>query len=42
VQKRTDPIVPIEDGRRALAVALEILSQIEEHARKVKLEAAPG
>jgi predicted dehydrogenase len=34
---RQAPPVPLEDGRRALAVALEVTSQIEEHARKLNL-----
>lgn len=37
VQKRTEPVVPIEEGRRALAVALEILAQIQEHTAKLNL-----
>ena len=39
VRTRSKPIVPLEDGRRALAVALDILSAIREHGRKVNLEA---
>jgi predicted dehydrogenase len=35
VRTRNNPIVPLEDGRRALAVALEILAQIQQHALKV-------
>jgi len=34
VRRRTPPVVTLEDGRRALAVALEILSSIREHARR--------
>jgi predicted dehydrogenase len=37
VRRRTPPVVPLEDGRRALAVALEILSSIREHARRARL-----
>jgi predicted dehydrogenase len=37
VRRRTRPVVPLEDGRRALAVALNILSSIEEHSRRAKL-----
>jgi predicted dehydrogenase len=39
VRTRKPPIVPLEDGRRALAAALEILAAIREHGRKVNLEA---
>jgi predicted dehydrogenase len=37
VHSRKAPPVPLEDGRRALAVALEVLSQIEAHASKLNL-----
>jgi predicted dehydrogenase len=37
VRTRQRPLVPLEDGRRALEVALSILEQIEGHARKLKL-----
>jgi predicted dehydrogenase len=37
VRSRKAPPVPLEDGRRALAVALEVLSQIEAHAHKLNL-----
>jgi predicted dehydrogenase len=37
VRTRNRPVVPLEDGRRALAVALEILSQIQKHTSKLKL-----
>jgi len=36
VRTRSTPVVSLEDGRRALAVALEILEVIREHSRKVK------
>jgi predicted dehydrogenase len=36
VRTRGEPVVSLEDGRRALAVALEILEVIREHSRKVK------
>jgi len=39
VRHRTRPQVPLEDGRRALAVALDVLKEITEHSRKVGLEA---
>jgi len=37
VRSRSTPVVDLEDGRRALAVALEILSAIREHGQKVNL-----
>ena len=37
VRHRTPPQVPLEDGRRALAVALDVLAEIKEHSRKVRL-----
>ena len=39
VRTRSNPVVPLEDGRRALAVALEILSQIQAHSAKLKIGA---
>jgi predicted dehydrogenase len=46
VRARSKPVVPLEDGRRALAVALEILSAVREHSRKIDVEGlhkiAPG
>ena len=39
VQKRSRPLVTLEDGRRALAVALNIDAAIREHGRKVNLDA---
>jgi len=36
-RRLTPPIVTLEDGRRALAVALDILLQIEEHAKRAKI-----
>jgi len=38
VRTRSAPVVSLEDGRRALAVALEILEVIREHSRNVKLD----
>ena len=38
VRTRQTPLVPLEDGRRALAVALDILARIREHGRRVNLE----
>jgi len=38
VRRRAKPLVPLEDGRRALAVALDILAAIAQHSRRVNLE----
>jgi predicted dehydrogenase len=38
VRTRAKPLVSFEDGRRALAVALDIVAAIREHGRKVQLE----
>ena len=38
VRSHNAPVVPLEDGRRALAVALDILAQIREHGRRIDLE----
>ncbi len=38
VQRRRQPTVTLEDGRRALAVALDIIASISEHGKKVGLE----
>jgi predicted dehydrogenase len=35
VRARTMPVVALEDGRRALALALEILAEIGRHAGRV-------
>ena len=37
VRDRSTPVVSLEDGRRALALALEIVSAIRDHAKKVDL-----
>jgi predicted dehydrogenase len=37
VQQRSTPVVPLEEGRRALALALEIVSRIREHGNKIGL-----
>jgi len=37
VRKRSTPMVPLEDGRRALALALDIVGEIREHGKKVGL-----
>jgi predicted dehydrogenase len=38
VQKRSDPLVSLEDGRRALAAALDIVAVIRRHGEKVNLD----
>ena len=38
VQRRSPPAVTLEDGRRALAVALDVVASIREHAKKIDLE----
>jgi len=37
VRQRSVPVVPLEDGRRALALALEIVAAIRDHGKKVDL-----
>jgi predicted dehydrogenase len=37
VQERSEPAVPLEDGRRALALALEIVAAIRQHAQSLNL-----
>jgi predicted dehydrogenase len=37
VRQRSAPVVPLEDGRRALALALDIVGEIREHGKKVGL-----
>ena len=37
VRERSTPVVPISDGRRALALALDIVETIREHGKKVGL-----
>ena len=39
VRERSTPVAPLEDGRRALALALDIVSAIREHGKKVDLAA---
>jgi predicted dehydrogenase len=39
VRQRTTPVVSLEDGRRALAVALEVLDCIAKHSQSVNLGA---
>jgi predicted dehydrogenase len=38
VRRRSKPIVPLEDGHRALSVALDVLAAISEHGKKVNLD----
>jgi predicted dehydrogenase len=38
VQRRSRPTVTLDDGRRALAAALDIVASINEHGRKISLE----
>jgi predicted dehydrogenase len=38
VQRRSSPMVTLEEGRRALAVALDIVASISEHGKKIDLE----
>jgi predicted dehydrogenase len=38
VQRRSTPAVTLENGRRALAVALDIVASISEHGKKIDLE----
>ena len=38
VQRHSPPTMTLEDGRRALAVALDIVAAIGEHGRKIDLE----
>jgi len=38
VQNRSQPLVILEDGRRALAVALDIVAAIRQHGEKVNLD----
>jgi predicted dehydrogenase len=37
VRERSTPLVPLEDGQRALALALEIVAAIRDHGKKVDL-----
>jgi predicted dehydrogenase len=38
VRARTKPLVPLVDGRRALATALEIVTAIREHGKNIQLD----
>ena len=37
VRKRSTPVVPLEDGRRALALALQIVAAIRDHGKRIDL-----
>ena len=41
VRSRTRPVVALEDGRRALALGLEILTEIGRHAGRVGVGVGP-
>jgi predicted dehydrogenase len=38
VRQRTQPAIPLEDGRRALAAALDIVAAILEHGKNIRLD----
>ena len=38
VRQRAQPVVSLEDGRRALALALQIVDQIEDHCQRIGLD----
>jgi len=38
VRRRSTPVVPLEDGRRALALALNIVTDIHQHGSRIHLE----
>lgn len=38
VRQRSQPLVSLEDGRRALAAALDVIAAIREHGKKLNLE----
>ncbi len=42
VRQRWQPIVSLEDGRRALAVALDIVAAMREHGKKIHLDQLRG
>ncbi len=42
VRERSTPVVPLEDGRRGLALALDIVAAIREHGAKVGLGEMAG
>jgi predicted dehydrogenase len=38
VQRRSTPVVSLGDGRRALALALDIVADIRKHGNRINLE----
>jgi len=42
VRQRSAPLVPLEDGRRALALALDIVGEIREHGKRVGVAGIVG
>jgi predicted dehydrogenase len=42
VRQHTEPMVTLEDGRRALEIALKIVAAIREHGAKIRLEKLHG
>ena len=42
VRTRSEPVVPLEAGRRALSAALEILAEIHAHGQRINLTAVRG
>jgi predicted dehydrogenase len=42
VRTRSEPVVTLEDGRRALVAALEILAEIHAHGERINLAAVRG
>lgn len=38
VRNRSTPVVPLDDGRRALALALEVVKNIREHGERIRIE----
>jgi len=38
VRRRTTPLVSLEDGRRALSLALEIVADIQKHGVRINLD----
>jgi len=38
VRRRSTPVVPLEDGRRALALGLQIVDDIHQHSSRINLE----
>jgi predicted dehydrogenase len=42
VRTRTQPVVSLDDGRRALKVALDVAAAIQSHGKKINLDAMRG